>query len=163
MNRTMNWRRLLNETKLINESKETDSDMYCIQKFDRTIYNWKAVIYGPEKSLYDGYSFELDILLPQNYPEKPPIVKFYTPILHVNVNNEGDICLDILKNEWKSSLNICVILKSIVSLLADPNPEDPFNPELASLYKLDYKQYVENINQHCIKYAKLKNLRNLSD
>ena len=73
-------------------------------------------------SPYDGGVFFLDINFPQDYPFKPPKVRFQTKIYHCNVNDKGGICLDILKDNWSPALTVSKVLLSICSLLTDPNP-----------------------------------------
>lgn len=99
------------------------------------VYDWEATIMGPENSVYEGGVFKLSIKFPQRYPFKPPKCKFITKIYHPNVNMGGGICLDILKNQWSPALTITKVLLSICSLLTDPNPDDPLEPEVARQYK----------------------------
>lgn len=49
---------------------------------------------------------------------------------HPNIYNNGQICLDILQNQWSPIYDICAILTSIQSLLCDPNPASPANSEV---------------------------------
>ena len=57
---------------------------------------WDAVIFGPEDTPWEGATFKLSLEFSEDYPNKPPIVKFKTKIFHPNVYNDGSICLDIL-------------------------------------------------------------------
>lgn len=50
---------------------------------------------------------------------------------HPNIYNNGQICLDILQNQWSPIYDICAILTSIQSLLCDPNPASPANSEVS--------------------------------
>ena len=49
-------------------------------------HNLRGWIIGPEGSVYEGGVFEMEIKLPQDYPFKPPIIKFVTKVYHPNVN-----------------------------------------------------------------------------
>ena len=80
------------------------------------LFEWEAVLIGPEDTPYNGGVFILDIFIPSDYPIKPPNVIFRTKIFHPNINSAGNICLDILKNSWNPSLTISKILLSICSL-----------------------------------------------
>ncbi len=69
-------------------------------------FHWQASILGPDNSPYAGGKFNLDILFPPDYPFKPPKVSFITRIYHCNINANGVICLDILKDQWSPALTI---------------------------------------------------------
>jgi ubiquitin-conjugating enzyme E2 D/E len=117
------------------------------------LFKWRATIMGPPDSAYDGGVFFLDITFPQDYPFKPPKVKFNTKIYHCNVNDKGGICLDILKDNWSPALTVSKVLLSICSLLTDPNPDDPLVPDIAKLYKTNRKQHNKIAAEWTRKYA----------
>merc|ERR1712146_846226 len=54
---------------------------------------------GPDESPYSGGVYFLNIHFPADYPFKPPKVSFTTRIYHCNINANGGICLDILKDQ----------------------------------------------------------------
>ncbi|KAK6386548.1 hypothetical protein LTR65_008886 [Meristemomyces frigidus] len=105
------------------------------------LFHWQATIMGPGDSPYSGGVFFLAIHFPTDYPFKPPKVNFTTRIYHPNINSNGSICLDILRDQWSPALTISKVLLSICSMLTDPNPDDPLVPEIAHVYKTDRSRY----------------------
>ncbi|EAN31185.1 Ubiquitin-conjugating enzyme E2 D2 [Theileria parva strain Muguga] len=117
------------------------------------MFHWQATIMGPHNSLYQNGVYFLNIHFPSDYPFKPPKVAFTTKVYHPNINNNGAICLDILKDQWSPALTISKVLLSISSLLTDPNPDDPLVPEIAQIYKQNRKLYESTVREWVQKYA----------
>eukprot|EP01060_Flectonema_neradi_P031948 TRINITY_DN4981_c0_g1_i1.p1 TRINITY_DN4981_c0_g1~~TRINITY_DN4981_c0_g1_i1.p1 ORF type:complete len:149 (+),score=24.74 TRINITY_DN4981_c0_g1_i1:49-495(+) len=117
------------------------------------LFTWKATIMGPEGSPYQGGIFFLNIHFPVDYPFKPPRLQFTTKIYHPNINANGGICVDTIKENWSPALTIGRVLLSISSLLDDPNPNDPLVPEVARIYKTDRALYNKTAQQWTRKYA----------
>ncbi|MQL75141.1 hypothetical protein Taro_007536, partial [Colocasia esculenta] len=117
------------------------------------MFHWQATIMGPPDSPYAGGVFLVTIHFPPDYPFKPPKVAFRTKVFHPNINSNGSICLDILKEQWSPALTISKVLLSICSLLTDPNPDDPLVPEIAHMYKTDRTKYEATARSWTQKYA----------
>jgi ubiquitin-conjugating enzyme E2 D len=117
------------------------------------LYNWTGSIMGPEDSPFQGGVFFLNVQFPTDYPFKPPKVSFTTRIYHPNINSNGSICLDILKDQWSPALTISKVLLSISSLLTDANPNDPLVPEIAHIYKNDRARYENTAREWTRRYA----------
>ena len=98
---------------------------------------WEAVIFGPDDTDWEGGIFKLLIHFTEEYPNKPPIVKFLTKMFHPNIYQNGEICLDILQNQWSPMYNPLYILQSIQQLLSDPNCSSPANTEASNLFQED--------------------------
>lgn len=81
------------------------------------LFHWQATIMGPDDSPYAGGVYFLDIHFPADYPFKPPKVAFTTRIYHCNINSNGGICLDILKEQWSPALTISKVRHFAVLLL----------------------------------------------
>ena len=96
-------------------------------------------------SLSSGATLRLELSFTEEYPNKPPTVKFLTKLFHPNVYTNGAICLDILQNQWSPIYDVAAILTSIQSLLTDPNPNSPANVEAAKLYQENRREYDKKV------------------
>lgn len=112
---------------------------------DNNVMAWQAVIFGPDDTPWEGGTFKLLLEFTEDYPNKPPIVKFISKIFHPNVYADGKICLDILQNQWSPIYDIAAILTSIQSLLSDPNPASPANAEASQLFEKDRREYNKRV------------------
>ena len=114
---------------------------------DNNILSWSAVIFGPDDTPWDGGTFKLTLTFTEDYPNKPPVVKFVSTLFHPNVYTDGSICLDILQNQWSPIYDISAILTSIQSLLCDPNPNSPANSEAARLFAENRREYYKRVKE----------------
>jgi ubiquitin-conjugating enzyme E2 D/E len=117
------------------------------------LYVWDATLFGPKDSPYEGGVFELGLVFPTDYPFKPPKVYFKTKVFHPNINAQGAICLDILKDQWSPALSIVKVLLSISSLLTDANPRDPLVPDIARLYVENRAEFDRTAREWTQRYA----------
>ena len=111
---------------------------------------------GPSDSPYEGGVFFLNIRFPADYPFKPPKVKFITRIYHPNINANGGICLDILKDQWSPALTIKTALLSLQALLCTPEPDDPQDAEVAQMYKSNKEEFLQTARFWTEMYAQVK-------
>ena len=147
-------RRLKKEWSDIALEIEKSKEPITVKLLNEEITHWCATIKGPSGSPFEEGTFTLDIIFPAEYPFKPPIIKFLNKMYHPNINTSGAICLDILKDQWSPALSVFKVLLSISSLLADPNPNDPLSPDVASIYKQDKEKYIKTAKEWTKLYAK---------
>ncbi|KAL8147457.1 hypothetical protein AgCh_004966 [Apium graveolens] len=51
---------------------------------DNNILLWNAVIFGPDDTPWDGGTFKLTLQFTEDYPNKPPVVRFVSRMFHPN-------------------------------------------------------------------------------
>ncbi|ORY93706.1 ubiquitin-conjugating enzyme/RWD-like protein [Lobosporangium transversale] len=121
---------------------------------DSNILHWKGHILGPSNSPYKGGIFKIDIQFNTDYPFKPPKVKFTTKIYHPNIDEEGAICVALLKNDqWKPATRVNQVLRALVTLLEQPNPEDPLMTDIAEIYVTDQAKFQKTAKDYTKRYA----------
>ncbi|KRZ70286.1 Ubiquitin-conjugating enzyme E2 1 [Trichinella papuae] len=108
---------------------------------------WQAIIFGPQDSPFEDGTFKVILQFTEEYPNKPPNVKFLSKMFHPNVYSDGSICLDILQNRWSPTYDVAAILTSLQSLLDEPNPNSPANSVAAQLYQENRKEYNKRVQQ----------------
>jgi hypothetical protein len=99
------------------------TDQNCIITHnENNLRIWNATITTDTDSLFGLKIFQLEVMLPDNYPFVPPVVRFITPIDLSCVNERGYLSLDLLLNKWSPALGVASSLIAILSLL---NQRDP--------------------------------------
>jgi len=94
---------------------------------------------------YRGGRFTFSFKVNNNYPHEAPKVKCENTIYHPNIDLEGNVCLNILREDWKPVLTINAIIYGLQYLFLEPNPEDPLNKEAAEVLqnnRSNFEMYV---------------------
>mmetsp|Transcript_12844 Transcript_12844/g.22156 ORF Transcript_12844/g.22156 Transcript_12844/m.22156 type:complete len:153 (-) Transcript_12844:1050-1508(-) len=118
---------------------------------DENLYVWGATIIGPDETPWEGGIYSLRMTFPEQYPDKAPKVRFTSEMFHPNVYSDGTLCLDIIQDQWVPTYTVSTILTSIQSLLCDPNPASPANPEAARMYQNDRAAYNKRVRRFAVK------------
>lgn len=100
---------------------------------------------SPEEGYYASGTFDFTITVPEDYPHKPPKVKCTTLIYHPNIDLQGNVCLNILRQDWKPVLTLSSVLYGLQLLFLEPNPDDPLNKDAAELLKRDRFEFQRNV------------------
>lgn len=82
----------------------------------------------PDEGMYKGGSFKFTFAISNNYPHDPPKVKCTQKIYHPNIDLEGNVCLNILREDWKPVLSLNAVVVGMQVLLnrnfkGDPNSD----------------------------------------
>ena len=142
--------------RLSKEFKELQKNIYSefsIYPKENNFLEWDGILFGPENSPYAGGIFKFQLCFPNEYPNKPPKLKFISPIFHPNIYSNGNVCISILHegvdefnyesvaDRWKPIHGIISILMSIVLMLTEPNLESPANVDASKMYRDNIKQF----------------------
>jgi len=115
-----------------------------IMNFDITI--------SPDEGIYRGGTFSFTFSISNGYPHEAPKVKCVTKVFHPNIDLDGNICLNILREDWKPVLSINSVIYGLNFLFLDPNPEDPLNKEAAEMFQNNQRSF-ENMVSKSIMYG----------
>ncbi|RKU49630.1 NEDD8-conjugating protein ubc12 [Coniochaeta pulveracea] len=98
----------------------------------------------PDEGMYKGGHFSFTFNLSSNYPHEPPKVLCQQKIYHPNIDLEGKVCLNILREDWKPVLNLNAVIVGLQFLFLEPNASDPLNKEAAE----DLRAYREGFKRN---------------
>jgi ubiquitin-conjugating enzyme E2 C len=77
----------------------------------------------------------MQIIITSEYPFEKPVVRWQTPIFHPNImlpRDGGYVCTKLL-DSWSFSSNLLGFIKGVESLLANPNPMNPYRSDSCML------------------------------
>ena len=69
---------------------------------------------------------------------------FLTKVFHPNISKSGEICVNVLKRDWKPDLGLRHVLVVIRCLLIQPFPDSALNEEAGKLLYEDYEAYAKH-------------------
>lgn len=101
------------------------------------LMNFKVTV-KPDDGIYKGGSFVFDWKVPKSYPHEPPKVLCETTVFHPNIDMEGHVCLNILREDWKPVLTIQSVIMGLQFLMLEPNADDPLNKEVRKSHVCSY-------------------------
>jgi len=116
-----------------------------------------SVIIGrilPNSDIYNQAAFQIEIKLTQDYPFKPPEIRFLTPIYHPSVDKDGKICVDIINGEGKynATTPLINIVKAITDLIDHPQVDHSLNADIGAEYVSNRAEFdrkaLASVKQH---------------
>lgn len=99
----------------------------------------------PDEGLYQGGKFHFSFAINASFPHEPPKVKCLDKIYHPNIDLEGNVCLNILREDWKPVLTLNSVMIGIQYLFVEPNPSDPLNKDAATSLVKDRNRFAREV------------------
>lgn len=113
-------------------------------KSDLTRFNVEVT---PDSGFWTGATYHFTFTVPPAYPHEAPKVVCNTKIYHPNIDLQGAVCLNILREDWKPVLDINAVIYGLIYLFYDPNPGDPLNHEAADLFRNNPAQFERTVKR----------------
>ena len=127
---------------------ELDGGSVATYKFpnpnDLTLFD---VSISPDTGYWKGATYHFTFAIPPHYPHSPPKVDCNTKIYHPNIDLQGKVCLNILREDWRPVLDINAVIYGLIYLFYEPNPDDPLNHEAAELFRKDITGFERLVNR----------------
>jgi ubiquitin-conjugating enzyme E2 M len=132
----------------VKDHNELSLPTSCALEFDDPddLLNFRMIM-RPSEGLYVGGRIVFTFQFNQNYPHDPPKVHCDTKIYHPNIDLQGNVCLNILREDWKPVLNLQAVVHGLVFLFLEPNPLDPLNKDAAVQMQRDRALFEKNVRK----------------
>lgn len=110
---------------------------------------------GPSETPYENGVWIISVTVDEDYPFKPPIIKFKTTIYHPNIDRDsGAVCMNVLYENWSPIYDMLHIFEQFLpQLLKYPNPDDPLNINAANLILHKPTVYDAQVLKYVRRYA----------
>lgn len=119
------------------------------------LQTWTAGIPGKPNTIWASAVYPLTITFPDDYPSKPPKVRFPKGFYHPNVYPSGTICLSILNEEedWRPAITLKQIVLGVQELLDTPNPDSPAQEPAWRAFQKNRSDYEKKVKEQSIRYG----------
>lgn len=146
-------KRLMREARELAEATEE----YSAYPLEDNLFEWHFTVQGPPSSDFEGGIYHGRILLPPEYPMKPPNIILLTPNGRFEINKK--ICLSISgyhPETWQPSWSIRTALLALIAFMPTPG-----NGTIGSLdYSTEERQKLakKSLNWKCDACGKIVNI-----
>ncbi|XP_011305279.1 NEDD8-conjugating enzyme UBE2F [Fopius arisanus] len=162
--RDINTRISVRDKLLVKEVQEMEQTLpnTCQVSFDNPdrLHQFNLAI-APDEGYWLGGTFLFHISIPEEYNMTPPKVKCITKLWHPNINEDGDVCLSILRQSsldgmgWAPTRKLKDVVWGINSLFTDLlNFDDPLNKEAAEQFSKDKETFKNKVREYMSQYAR---------
>lgn len=113
-------KRLSKEILLLEKEKKAEPDAfrdYVALPLEENLFEWHFTVRGPRETEFEGGKYHGKIVLPPEYPFKPPSILFLTPNGRFELNKK--ICLSITgfhPEYWQPAWDIRSVLLAVISM-----------------------------------------------
>ena len=131
-------RRTPGQIRLTKDMQDLDKPSFIEMRVDQAnimVFGLTMNLQNEQDSIWIGGKYDFTVRVPPEYPHKAPVVHCDTPVYHPNIDTDGNVCLNILRADWKPVLDIGNVIMGLIFLFLEPNPNDPLNHEAAAEFR----------------------------
>ncbi|RLN37879.1 hypothetical protein BBI17_008701, partial [Phytophthora kernoviae] len=102
----------------VREMMTNPSDQYSAAPLETNMFDWHFTLRGPRDTEFEEGIYHGRIILPSDYPFKPPNIMLLTPNGRFEVKKK--ICLSISAHhpeEWQPAWGVRLILEALISFM----------------------------------------------
>lgn len=143
------------------EDLHQDDSLFSVELIDDDFFKWEVWFVGPSGTLYENGSFHAVLTFPEDFPNKPPHMRFVEDMWHPNIYPDGTVCISILHpagpdiynqqesadERWRPILGVETIMMSVISMLGSPNLDSPANVDAAVEMRLNPDFYKKKVRR----------------
>lgn len=127
------------QRRILYDLKEIENDnmlFFEVNPSSDSLFKWDVTFAAP-----NGQAIKAELHFDAQYPFTPPKMFIKQRLFHPNIYENGEVCLQNLKENWNSKMPIWPLILSAQALLSDPNPYDPANAIAANLLLQSPEEY----------------------
>ena len=131
-------RRTPGQIRLTKDMQDLDKPSFIEMRVDQAnimVFGLTMNLQNEQDSIWIGGKYDFTVRVPPEYPHKAPVVHCDTPVYHPNIDTDGNVCLNILRADWKPVPDIGNVIMGLIFLFLEPNPNDPLNHEAAAEFR----------------------------
>ncbi|KAH6945524.1 hypothetical protein HPB50_008835 [Hyalomma asiaticum] len=136
------------QLRIAKEINELNLPKTCQMEFPDAddLRNFDLVI-CPDEDFYRNGRFVFSFRVSPNYPHEPPKVKCDATIYHPNMDLDGNVCLNILREDWKPVLTGNSLVYPLQYFNLEPKPEDPLNKDTSEVLQSNWRLFQQNVRK----------------
>lgn len=128
--------------KLLKNIASFSNNQANVAHYEENLDEFKVEI-TPNDGFYRGGKFDFDVKV-QDYPKNAPNVTCATQIYHPNIDDNGEICLNLF-SEWAETNTLEDCVQGLLFLLYNPNLDDPLSPWFDPEWDTDLEVFAANV------------------
>jgi ubiquitin-protein ligase len=91
-----------------------------VHLLEHDIFEWKVFFEGPDGTPYGDHIWPLTVIFGDGYPAEPPLLRFSRIPYHMNVSEDGIVCIDIVATRYTRKVSVRQLLSAVRVMFLRP-------------------------------------------